>query len=253
MPDIADFTLKDMVELSAALRSKGSGATSMEETADRIVSYLYAHFTDKTCGGNACALVRLFKTHPYTELDDSLQSFASGIMKASPVSREMKCLVLLGSAGMLPEWNSRRQSSGHKAIPLPSEHFIESFPMITQLIQQLGLEVNTLLKPDPGVVMDMAQKTYNVFLIPDAAGSRYVPAQDEFVIPFKVRSVLGFGGILPSGNLFVVIMFCKVKISRETADMFRSLALSVKIAILPFDGRAVFETPHEKKVRLTEG
>lgn len=247
MPDIADFTLKDMVEVSAALRSMGSGAASMEEVSDKIVHYLYDHLTEKDGKGNACALVRLFKTHPYADLNDSMQTFASNIMRAPPVSDKMKCLVLLASAGMLPEWNSRKQSAGHKAIPLPSEHFIESFPMITQLIQQLGLEVNTLLQPDPAVVMDMAQKTYNVFLIPDAVGSRYVPDQNDFVIPFKVQSVLGFGGILPSGNLFAIILFSKVKLSRQTADMFRSLALSVKIAILPFDGRTVFSVAHKHK------
>jgi two-component system NtrC family sensor kinase len=246
MPDIADFTLKDMVEVSAALRSMGSGAASMEEVADKIVHFLYDHLTEKDGKGNACVLVRLFKTHSYAELDDNLQTFASGIMKASPISREMKCLILLATAGMLSGWNSRKQSAGHKAIPLPSEHFIEAFPMVRQLIQQLGLEVNTLLQPDPAVVVDMAQTTYNVFLIPDAVGSRYVPAQNEFVIPYNVQSVLGFGGILPSGNLFAVILFSKVKLSRQTADMFRSLALSVKIAILPFEGKAVFShTPRE--------
>jgi hypothetical protein len=240
MPDIAEFSLKDMVEVSAALRSMGSGAASMEEVGDRIVHYLYDHLTDKAGGEKACVLVRLFKTHTYAELDDELQAFASGIMKTSPLSLEMKCLCLLASAGTLPEWNTRKQSAGHKAIPLPSGHFIEAFPMVRQLIQQLGLNVNTVLKPDPAVVVDMAQTTYNVFLIPEAVGSKYVPVQDGFVIPFGVQSVLGFGGILPSGNLFAIIIFSKAKISRQTADLFRSLALSVKVAILPFDGGVVF-------------
>jgi len=81
--------------------------------------------------------------------------------------------------------------------------------------------------------MDMAQTTYNVFYLPEAAGNKYVPAQEDFVIPFGVSSVLGFGGILPSGNLFVIIMFSRVPISPRTAEMFRTLALSVKIAVLP--------------------
>ncbi|MCX7001347.1 MAG: hypothetical protein NT106_13800 [Candidatus Sumerlaeota bacterium] len=240
MPDIADFSLKGMVEFSAALRSMGSGAVSMEEVADKIVHYLYDHFIDKETGGKACALIRLFKTHPYGELDEDLQKFAQNVLNAPPESPAMKCLVLLASAGTLPEWHSRKNSRGHKAIPLPSEHFIEAFPMVRQLIQQLGLEINTVLRPDPAVVMDMAQTTYNVFLIPDAVGSKYVPAQDDFVIPFGVRSVLGFGGILPSGNLFAVIMFTKVLVPKQTADMFRSLSLSVKVAILPFDGKVIF-------------
>jgi len=245
MTDIADFTLKDMVEISAALRSMGSDAASMEEAADKIVYYLYDHLIDKE-GNRAFVLVRLFKTHPYGELDANLQEFARNVLNGPPESPEMKCLTLLASAGTLPAWHTRKQSAGHKAIPLPSEHFIEAFPMVRQLIQQLGLEVNTVLRPDPAVVMDMAQTTYNVFLIPEAAGSPYVPAQDDFVIPFGIRSVLGFGGILPSGNLFSIIMFGRVTVSPQTADLFRSLALSIKIALLPFDGGDVFTGSQEK-------
>jgi len=240
MSNIDDFTLKDMVEFSAAFRQIGSGAASMEEVADKIVHYLYENLVDKRTGEKGCVLVRLFKTHPYYELDEDLQEFARNAMKTSPESPAMKCLVLLASAGTLPEWHSRKQSRGHKAIPLPSEHFIEAFPMIRQLVQQMGLEVNTILQPDPAVVLDMAQRTFNVFLISEAAGSVYVPAQDDFVIPFGVRSVIGFGGVLPSGNLFIIIMFSKDPVPRETADMFKSLALSVKVALLSFDGKTIF-------------
>lgn len=240
MPNIADFTLKDMVDFSSALRQMGSGAASMEEVADKIVHYLYENLVDKKTGEKSCVLVRLFKTHPYGELDEDLEEFARNILKTSPGSPAMKCLILLASAGTQPEWNSRKQSRGHKAIPLPSEHFVRAFPMISQMIQQMGLEITTILQPDPAVVMDMTQKTYNVFHIPEATGNKYIPAQDDFVIPFGVRSVIGFGGILPSGNLFVIIMFSKVPIPRQTADMFRSLALSVKVAILPFVGKTLF-------------
>jgi hypothetical protein len=241
MPNIDDFTLKDMVEFSAALRRMGSGATCMEEVAGKIVHYLYENLTDKKTGEKTCVLVRLFKTHPYGELEGHLQEFARNAMKTSPGSPAMKCLVLLATVGIQPEWNSRNQSRGHKALPLPdSEYFIKAFPMVGQLVEQMGIEVNTVLQADPAVVADMAQRTFNVFLVSEAKGSVYIPAQDDFVIPFGVRSVLGFGGILPSGNLFTVILFSKAAIPRQTADMFKSLALSVKVAILPFDGKTIF-------------
>jgi hypothetical protein len=240
MPNITDFTLKDMVEFSAALRSMGAGAGSMEEAADRIIHYLYDHLTDAKTGETNCVLVRFFKTHPYGDLDPELQDFARGILKGTHPSPEMKCLVLLASTGTEPGWHSRKTSQEHKAIPLPSEHFIEAFPMVRQLIQQMGLAVNTVLQPDPSVVLDMVQTTYNVFCIPEAVGSTYVPAQEEFVIPYSVRSVIGFGGMLPSGNLFAIIIFTKVPVSREIADLFRTLPLSIKIAVLPFDGEKVF-------------
>jgi hypothetical protein len=241
MYDIGNFTLKDMTECSAVLRSIGSGAANMEEVADKIVHYFYDHIVLKKTGEKAFALIRLFKTHPYKELDKELQEFAINILGAQPDTSTMKCLVLLASAGIKQEWNSRKHSKGHKAIPLPSESFVEAFPMVRQLIQQLGLELNTVLQPDQNIVMDMAQKTYNVFCVSEAVGSEYVGAQEEFVIPLGIRSVLGFGGMLPSGNLFTIIMFSKIPIQRgATTEMFRTLALSVKVALLPFDGKVIF-------------
>ena len=107
-------------------------------------------------------------------------------------------------------------------------------------ITTLGLEIKTLLQPDPKVIMDLTQKTYNVFYVPDAVGNEYVPVQKEFVIPFGVRSVIGFGGILPSGNLYATILFSRARVPVETAEMFKTLALSMRIALLPFVGGTVF-------------
>ena len=45
--------------------------------------------------------------------------------------------------------------------------------------------------------------------MPEAAGSPYIPAQEDFVQPVGIRSVLGFGGMLPGGDIFVVILFSR--------------------------------------------
>ena len=39
---------------------------------------------------------------------------------------------------------------------------------------------------------------------------------------------------------FVIIMFIRASLPPETAEVFRTLALSVKVAVLPFDGKAIF-------------
>ena len=189
----------------------------------------------------ACALVRVFKTHPYGELDPEAQGFARRMLgEQSGASATVKCLTLLATAGEKPEWNSRTQSVGHQAIPLASEQMVIQAPMISNLITQLGLSISTVLEPNSGLLLDKEQRTYNVFHVSEASGSSYIPAQEEFVIPFGIKSVLGFGGMLPSGNLFAVIMFSKVHIPRETAELFKPLALSAKVTLLPFDGGAVF-------------
>ena len=117
---------------------------------------------------------------------------------------------------------------------------VARLPMIAQLIKQFGLEVETLLSPDPALMVDLNQQNFNVFYVPDALGSPIIPAQAEFVIPYRVHSVLGFGGVLPSNDLFAVILFSKVPISRDTAEMFKPLALNIKMATLPFDSGVVF-------------
>jgi hypothetical protein len=237
--DVTNFTLRDMTECGKALRKMGAAAGSMEEAAGRMVSHLHDRLIDGRTGLRASALVRFFKTHAYEKLDDELQGFARKMLGGGPATPEMKCLVLLATAGEKPEWNSRKNSTGHKAIPLPSEEVVHQIPMIRNLISQLGISVNSVVKPDPKIGLDAEQRTYNVFHIAEALGSPYIPAQREFVIPCGVRSVLGFGGVFPSGEIYAVIMFLKVPVSDEAADLFRPLSLNAKMAVLPYED-AVF-------------
>ncbi len=237
MPNLSRFSESDVAAYGEEVGKIAAESASMEEAADKIVRHLSDSLTDEE-GGRACALVRFYKTHAYGDLDRELQGFAQGVLGHAPESLDMKCLTLLGTAGEKEEWNSRQLSAGHKAIPLPSADFVSQIPMISRLVSQLGLEVQAMIRPDPSLIVDLEQKSYNAFHVPEAVGSPYIPAQEEFVIPYGVRSVLGFGGVFKTGDLFAVILFSKTPISRETSDRFKSLAVSVKEATQPFlDGR----------------
>lgn len=237
--DLPNFNLSDMTKCGMALRRMGENATNMEEVANRIVQYLYEHMIDKQTGEKAIALVRLFKTHSYGGLSEELRQFGKTMMPDKEFAPETKCLALLATVGEKPEWNSRHSSNGHKAIPLPGEDVVKQIPMIRNLIKQMGVEINTVIKPDERLLLDMAQKHFNVFYVPEALGSSYIPAQENFVVPCKIKTVLGIGGALPAGDVFVVILFTKVNITKEAADLFKTLALNVKIALLPFE-KSVF-------------
>lgn len=64
--DLINFTIRDMTECGRFLRKAGDGATSMEEAAGRIVTYLYDNLLDGRSGERGCALVRCFKTQDST-------------------------------------------------------------------------------------------------------------------------------------------------------------------------------------------
>ncbi|HEY4025040.1 MAG TPA: hypothetical protein VGO86_01310, partial [Candidatus Dormibacteraeota bacterium] len=61
------------------------------------------------------------------------------------------------------------------------------------------------------------------------------PAQEEFVRPFGIRSVLGFGGLLGRQDLYAVIIFAKAPIPRASAALFRAIAHSAKAALQPLE------------------
>ncbi|MDD5438745.1 MAG: hypothetical protein PHS37_00990 [Candidatus Omnitrophica bacterium] len=234
--DLPRFNLGDMTECGRELRRIGKNAKNMEDVANRVVAYLYEHMIDRQTGGKAIALARLFKTHCYGELGDDLQQFARGVLRNQTINPETKCLVLLATKGEKPEWNSRYSSNGHRAIPLPSEDVANKFPMIRNLVKQLGVEIEAVIHPDRELLLNMAERHFNVFFVPDALGSQHIPAQQDFVVPCRIKTVLGMGGSLPAGDVFVVILFTKTAISREVADLFETLALNIKMALLPFEG-----------------
>lgn len=233
--DITNFTIREMSRCGNVLRGIGAGAGSMEEAAERIVRHLYDNLIEGQSGRSACSLVRFFKTHPYRGLDGEQQEFARGMLTDGSLLPDTKCLTLLATAGEREEWDSRKSSRGHQAIPLPSEEVVRQNPMIQNLIMQVGIPVKMVVEPDPRLLMGAEQRTYSVFHVPEACGSPFIPAQQDFVVPCGIRSVLGFGGLLPNGDMFAVILFFKVPVPAETAHIFKALSLNVKMAVLPFD------------------
>jgi len=242
MYDLTNFTLDDMYKCAIALRNMDSGCKSMEELANRMIHYLYEHLLDGQTGKRACSLVRFFKIHPYGELNEELQKSAFRIAKSSFIKPSTKCLTLLATAGDEPNWNSRHTSTGHKAIPLLDRDFVNQVPMISQLIQQFGLDIDAVLEPTPELLADLESHTFSVFYVPNALDSAYIPAKKDFVIPYQIKSVLGFGGMLPSGNLFAIILFAKTWIPHNTAqDSFKWISSFARIPVASFDDRTIFE------------
>jgi len=237
--DLARFDLGDMLKCSLRLRETVSGAPTLEAAAQRICRFLY----DELHGPGvqpSCALVRCYKTHAYGSLEPDLQHYARAILGAESPWPTMKCLTLMATVGLAASWNSRHLSRRHRAIPLPSPEIVKKAPMISQLIKQLGLELTSVIQPSPDVVKALTEKRHGVFHVEDAVGSPYIPAQEEFVVRHGIRSVVGFGGMLPSGDLFAVILFSTVHIPARTADRFTTLAIDVKSAFSRFSDDNVF-------------
>jgi len=240
MTDLARLQLSDILAMGGAIRGFSSGCQSIEEGAARLVDFLYGKLTRDGGARPALALARLYLTRRYGDLDGDLQSFARGILGGATPDDETTCLVLLATRGAQPAWDDRRQSAGHKAIPLPDPEFVSRIPMVSEVFRQLGIDVHAMLRPDPATAPALAGRQFDVFCEPDAAGSQFIPAQ-AFVAAEGVASVVAFGGALSTGDIFVTLLFSTVPVSREVAGTFAPLGLSAKLLLMPLGRQPVFK------------
>ena len=240
-PNMSELKLRwsETSKIADAFRDMDQGASSMEEVAERMVQYLYDHLESEDKHERACALVRFFKTEPYGKLRPHLQQYIKNRF-GEPDTEQTPCLTLLASRGMLTEWNSRYDSVNHQCIPLNSPDLLSTFPMIGQLLHQFGVDLSELVPVEPSVVLKRDEKTYNVFHVEDALKSPYIPDKENFVIPYGIKSIVGFGGVLPLASMFAIILFSRAPIKREVAQLFMPLALSAKNPLLSFAGRPFF-------------
>ena len=125
-----------------------------------------------------------------------------------------------------------RDRSGHQAIPLLNEALVDRLPMVAGLLRGLGIDASSVVRPDPREHAARSRRRYDVFFVPDALSSPSIPDKD-FVERYRVRSAVGFGGVLPSGELFAVLVFANVPVPNATAELLQSLALTVQSVIVP--------------------
>lgn len=246
--DLAQLSIADTLSCSAKLRAAIEAPRTLEAAARKACSYLYDAFVDSR-GKRAAVLVRLYVTHPYAELAPADQRFARNLLSGT-VARwpSLKCLTLVATRGDEDDWNDRKRSRGHRAIPLPTAATLEQAPMIAQLFLQMGVELSKVLKSEPALFPDLTKKSYNVFHVPRAAGSPFIPAQDGFVQRYGIASVVGFGGALPWGEHFAVVIFSRAPISATVASRFKSFALDLKARFLKFTLADVFDPEQSASV-----
>jgi len=230
--ELTRFDIAEMLRCGRELRSIISASETFEDAAQRVCETLYEGLAADEPSGRGCVLVRCYKTHPLGQLPPDLQAFATRAAGADvTLNSATRCLVLFGTAGERTSWNSRRLSERHRAIPLASVTLVERAPMIAQLFREFGVPVEQLVSPPSAVVPNVRAKTYGIFYVDNALGSPSVPAQDDFVIPFGVKSVIGFGSELPGGEMFATILFTRVVVPRDVAERFRTVALEMKGAL----------------------
>lgn len=236
--DLPGFDVGPMIRLVSAMRDEALMVSSLQQYAQRICQSLHGIFLDEA-GRPQTALVRVYATTELGSLPATEREYVT-MRDATLLADSTTCLALLGTAGVLPEWNDRMRSLDHRVLPLLDAGHVGSMPMIAALLQQLGIDVSALAAGEPEVMLKSGDGTCRIFYVDDARGSPFVPSQN-FVSEHGVRSVIGFGGALPTGEVYAVVMFCTIPVPIASAVLFETVALSISLASLDMLDRPVFE------------
>jgi hypothetical protein len=118
--------------------------------AQTIIDGIYERFEE------SLVMARAFLTVPYQILPERQRKFAANLARTVHMEDDLgpntPVHSLIASRGRLTEWNDPRRSRGHIAIPLLSEAFVSTIPMMSRLLKEFGLPLTWV--QDPGVVME---------------------------------------------------------------------------------------------------
>lgn len=236
--DLSRFTLGDMTRMAAAIRRLGEGASSTQNFATTLCRYLYDQFRDEA-GLRQTALVRLYSTLPLDELPDPDQALAH---RSHPggLAADTTCLALLATAGDQPGWNDRTAAAHRQVLPLTDPAQFAALPVMNALMAQVGLEPSAVLSrwhPSGSPGRGTRQRIFHV------AQQTLEPGHPAYRFSQKhhLQSLVGFGGALPGGGLFGVMVFTRVLLQPEAARMFQLLAHSATYGCFVRAGVPVFQ------------
>jgi hypothetical protein len=224
---IEQATSATITELWADALPRVKQAQRLEEAAQTLAEPLHKQFSESV------VVTRVFLTVPFGDLPKSNREFVQNLAGSAGAANALKTdtpvLSLIGTHGQEKDWCDRRKSKGHVGIPLISADFVGAIPMISRLLKEFGVPLDFLDNHDPDVLIETIGKKTGLFFVEDAAqvtdaqGRKIIAAQD-FVSDHNVKSVFGIGGAYDSGQLFVIVVFCRDAFSRTTAEDFLTLA-----------------------------
>jgi len=203
----------------------------ISEVARSVVDGLYERFEE------SLVLVRSFLTVPYQGLPGSQRAFAANLARSVQLEDSLAphtpVFSLLATRGSVSEWNDPRESRGHVAIPLLSESFVKSCPMLSMLFKKLGMPLTWTQSYGANMQRWMTGYDVGLFFVEHPAnavnklGRKIIPAQ-EFVAGHSVRSAFAVGGTIFGGAVFVLIFFGRDPVESRTARAFLPLVNQVK-------------------------
>jgi hypothetical protein len=161
---------------------EGAGQVALRRELDVVCTpaRCLADFAQAACtivhersaaGPKPIGLLRVFVVTRFGDQSSGNQAFAREWMRRQDQPTTLlpgtPTLALIGSAGSDPDWNDRKRSVGHLAIPLVTSRLIARVPLVAALFEQLGVGLDWLHEVTPGKIREIGQQAERHFFVAD--------------------------------------------------------------------------------------
>lgn len=235
MSRLGTLDMEQLLRWLDTLEPELARAQSLQEAAQRLTRYIYEQFHE------SLALVRLFATVPHGRLPARDRYFVEQLATAHGQRALLRpgtpVLSLLGTSGSLPEWNERYASRGHLGLPLVSPSFVDSIPMVSRLLKDLGLPLHWLVAGEGHLRGEQSLgRLLGTFYVREAQGAvdeqgRQIISSTQFIQEHGVRTVFGMGGgYVAHESVLVAIFFSRERLERHQVEPLSALVSMLKSA-----------------------
>jgi hypothetical protein len=224
--------IRDLID---RVESELKNCVRLQEAAQECARLLYEEFEE------SIVLARVFVTLPFRALTPRGKSFVTELAGTKNLQHLLQdttqVLSLLGTYGERLEWRDRFQSRGHLGIPFLSASFVESIPMVSRLMNDMGINTDWFDEREPDVLVKNLGRAAGVFYVRDAVtwldhqNRKIVPAHD-FVEEYGVRTVFGLGGSYLNGSFVTIIVFTRETIEQARVEGFMPLVNTFKASTI---------------------
>lgn len=200
--------------------------SSFEEASQQIVEDFHNLFRSQD-DEPTFALVRVFRTMSFDELNSDLQAKAD-------TSAADHFLTLMGTVGLESAWCDRRLSQKRQAIPINQN----MSPMFKGIFQDLGFSWQDETGDDIVAGQDIHDMSFlRYFYVEDVGASTYITDQEQFVQPYGIQSAIAAGVQFVSQAAYVIIGFSRQHISPEQAEKLVQITPHLSTLLAIFDAQ----------------
>lgn len=254
MFDLANLTPSDLVVCGSDLRQATAVAATTEEASRALARYLRGVFANPATGLRQVSLVRVYATARVADGDADRPGAArvlellSGDGDAEPGPGHP------GHPDLIPLEAASGNGSGPPApghVPSSPEALRGLHPALAGVLRDLGIVDAPSGGPSSGTngVAPHGLAAYDLVPLgtgrhaaapiaaadPDLDSERHAIAHipDPLAARHGVRTVLGYAGTLPDGEVFAVLLFTGHHIPASAAESLRGLTAATRLALLP--------------------